>query len=90
MVCTSPSLTVESYEDVSTAVASGTGTEGQKPVYRRRHSSFHPRRKSTESGLDGDDRLLLKVGSKQVPALCRMAADLAPRSICSSLSSRDG
>lgn len=61
MVCTSPSLTVESYEDVSTAVASGTGTEGQKPVYRRRHSSFHPRRKSTESGLDGDDRLLLKV-----------------------------
>lgn len=63
MVCTTPSLTVESYGDLNTAKASGA--EGQKPLYnRRRHSSFNPRRNSTESGLDGDDRLLLRVRSK--------------------------
>jgi hypothetical protein len=58
MVCTTPSLTVESHEEVPMATASGI--ESRKP-YRRRHSSFHPRRNSTESGMDGEDRLLLKV-----------------------------
>jgi adiponectin receptor len=61
MVCTGPALTVESsYEDVHTATS--TGKEEQKPVYRRRHSSFHPqsRRKSSIT-MDGDESLLLKV-----------------------------
>ncbi|PBP22669.1 hypothetical protein BUE80_DR006602 [Diplocarpon rosae] len=60
MVCTSPSLTVESFEN-ETATATGKDGDGNKPIYRRRHSSFHPRRKSTELGMEGDDRLLLKV-----------------------------
>jgi adiponectin receptor len=61
MVCTSPALTVESsYEEITTA-ATVTGREDQKPNYRRRHSSFHPRRKSCESVMDGEESLLLKV-----------------------------
>jgi len=60
MVCTAPSLTMESHEGiVATGTASGMETKPQP--YKRRHSSFHPRRKSIESGMDGDDRLLLKV-----------------------------
>lgn len=62
VVCTGPSLTVESYEDSDTATSTGTGAgndEDSKPVYRRRHSSFHPRRKS--DGAMEDDRLLLRV-----------------------------
>ncbi|KAI9053619.1 hypothetical protein LZ554_002573 [Drepanopeziza brunnea f. sp. 'monogermtubi'] len=62
MVCTGPSLTVESCEESNTAaIATGKDDEENKPTYRRRHSSFHPRRNSTESGIEGDDRLLLKV-----------------------------
>jgi adiponectin receptor len=64
MVCTSPSLTVESYEDISTAKTSSSSREiegeRQKPDYRRRHSSFHPRRKSADS-MDGEEGLLLRV-----------------------------
>jgi len=63
MVCTGPSLTVESYEEHDSAVATGKDNRDEKPINRRRHSSFHPRRKSTDSGMDGDDRLLLKVCS---------------------------
>lgn len=60
VVCTGPSLTVESYEDSDTATSTGTGKEEEsKPMYRRRHSSFHPRRKS--DGAMEDDRLLLRV-----------------------------
>jgi adiponectin receptor len=61
MVCTSPSLTVESYEEIT--AASATGREDQNPIYRRRHSSFHPRRKSSGSVMDGEEGLLLKVYS---------------------------
>ena len=59
MACTSPSLTVESYEDITSAKTSGT--DDQKQIYRRRHSSFHPRRKSYENAMDGDEGLLLRV-----------------------------
>jgi adiponectin receptor len=63
MGCTSPSLTVESsYEEINTA-ASVSGRDNQKPIYRRRHSSFHPRRKSSESMMDGEESLLLKVSA---------------------------
>lgn len=63
MHATSPALTVEtSYEEINTA-ASVTGTEEMKPIYRRRHSSFHPRRKSSECIMDGEESLLLKVYS---------------------------
>jgi adiponectin receptor len=69
MVCTSPSLTVESsYEEISTA-ASVTGREEQNPIYRRRHSSFHSRRKSSESVMDGEESLLLKVYSSWCSAV---------------------
>jgi adiponectin receptor len=61
MHATSPALTVEtSYEEISTA-ASVTGREEMKPIYMRRHSSFHPRRKSSECIMDGEESLLLKV-----------------------------
>jgi adiponectin receptor len=61
MACTSPALTVESsYEEIHSA-ASVTGREEKKPIYRRRHSSFHPRRKSSECIIDGEESLLLKV-----------------------------
>jgi adiponectin receptor len=59
--CTSPALTLESsYEEINT-VASVTGREEKKPTYKRLHSSFHPRRKSSESIMDGEEGLLLKV-----------------------------
>ncbi|TVY90357.1 Uncharacterized protein LAWI1_G004195 [Lachnellula willkommii] len=58
MRCTSPSVTVESYEDITTAKASGT--EDTKPINRRRHSSFHPRRQSSDYAIDGEEGLLLK------------------------------
>jgi adiponectin receptor len=58
MVCTGPSLTVESYEAVSSALK----IENEKPCYRRRHSSFHPRRKSSSAeSMDGEEGLLLRV-----------------------------
>lgn len=61
MACTSPSLTtVESYEDITSARTTGAEEhENEKPSYRRRHSSFHPRRKSTE--MEGEESLLLRV-----------------------------
>jgi len=59
MACTSPSLTVESYEDMTSAQTTGTDTD--KPGYRRRHSSFHPRRKRESTEMDGEEGLLLKV-----------------------------
>jgi adiponectin receptor len=53
-------LTVESYEDINTAKT--TGKEEQKPIYKRRHSSFHPRRRSSDyATMDGDEGLLLRV-----------------------------
>jgi hypothetical protein len=60
MVCTSPSLTVESYEDI-TAAHSSAVDEYNKPNYRRRHSSFHPTRRSSSVAMDGEEGLLLKV-----------------------------
>lgn len=62
MACTSPSLTVESYDDVVTATTSGM--DRGKPLYKRRHSSFHPRRRSSTTSLEGDDRLMLKASLK--------------------------
>ncbi|KAF4636085.1 hypothetical protein G7Y89_g2002 [Cudoniella acicularis] len=59
MRCTSPALTVESYEEITSAKANGL--EASKPIYRRRHSSFHPRRNSSESIMDGEEGLLLRV-----------------------------
>jgi len=62
MVCTGPSLTVESYEDIAVATTSAIKIEGEKPSYRRRHSSFHPRRKSSSAeSMDGEEGLLLRV-----------------------------
>jgi adiponectin receptor len=52
-------VTLESYEDIFSAKT--TGTEEQKPLYKRRHSSFHPRRKSSGDVMDGEEGLLLKV-----------------------------
>lgn len=58
MVCTGPSLTVESYEGISSALK----IDNEKPCYRRRHSSFHPRRKSSSAeSMDGEEGLLLRV-----------------------------
>ncbi|KAH6675631.1 hemolysin-III related-domain-containing protein [Halenospora varia] len=59
MRCTPPALTVGSYEGISSAKTSGAETS--KPAYRRRHSSFHPRRNSSESIMDGEEGLLLRV-----------------------------
>ncbi|RDW77137.1 putative IZH3 [Coleophoma cylindrospora] len=58
MVCTSPSVTVESYEDITTARTTGTD-DSNHPIYRRRNSSYHPRRNSYEN--DGEEGLSLKV-----------------------------
>jgi len=52
---------MESYGDITTVKT--TGAEEQKPAYRRRHSSFHPRRKSGDYSMDGEEGLLLKVFS---------------------------
>lgn len=60
MVCAASSLTVESYEDVTTSTMA-SGREGAKPLNKRRHSSFHPRRKSSEQVMDGEESLMLKV-----------------------------
>ncbi|KAL3423851.1 izh family channel protein [Phlyctema vagabunda] len=59
MVCTSPSLTVESYEDIT--AAKSTATEQNAPIYRRRNSSYHPRRASSDNAADSDERLQIKV-----------------------------
>lgn len=59
MVCTSPSLTLESYEDIAIGTTSGADTN--KPAYNRRHSSAHPRRQSSSSvSMDNEEGLLLK------------------------------
>ncbi|KAM3089057.1 inc metabolism membrane protein [Clarireedia jacksonii] len=60
MVCASPSLTVESYQD-KTTTAKVSGREQSAPRSRRRHSSFHPRRKSSDQVMDGEEGLMLKV-----------------------------
>lgn len=59
MVCISPSLTVESWDDVSTAAASGVETN--MPAYKRRHSSYNPRRDIRSDHMDHDDNLMLRV-----------------------------
>ncbi|PQE27975.1 putative IZH3 Implicated in Zinc membran protein [Rutstroemia sp. NJR-2017a WRK4] len=59
MVCASPSLTVESYQEETTAKASGR--EQSTPRNRRRHSSFHPRRSNSDQVMDGEEGLMLKV-----------------------------
>lgn len=62
MVHSTHALTVESYTDIkSAATTSASGFDSQKPRYRRRHSSFHPRRMSCDGSLDGEESLLLKV-----------------------------
>ncbi len=61
MACTSPSMKVESYEDIPVGKASGFETD--KPAYRRRHSSFVPRKPSVSDALKGEEGLLLKVSS---------------------------
>jgi adiponectin receptor len=55
----SSAVTVESYEDVTKATTSGLETS-TKP-YKRRHSSFHPRKLSVSGILEGEEGLLLKV-----------------------------
>lgn len=57
MRCISPSVSVSSYDDLSSATASGI--EDSKPVNRRRHSSFQPKRRSSD--IDGEEGLLLRV-----------------------------
>ncbi|KAI9704081.1 MAG: hypothetical protein M1836_006942 [Candelina mexicana] len=61
MACTSPSLTtIESYEEAMVGSASGSKLERGGQVYqRRRHSSYHPRRRS--SGEAEEDVILFKV-----------------------------
>ncbi|KAG9241300.1 hemolysin-III related-domain-containing protein [Calycina marina] len=58
MACTTPSLTVESYENIP-AQSSGIDSEN-KPSYKRRHSSFQ-RRKRNSTELEGEEGLSLKV-----------------------------
>ncbi|CAD6441591.1 e8c44151-25fb-4e0c-bf44-c2cf93e69c25 [Sclerotinia trifoliorum] len=60
MVCAASSLTVESYEDVTTSTMA-SGREDTKPLNRRRHSSFHPKRTASEQLMDGEEGLMLKV-----------------------------
>ncbi|KAI9818029.1 MAG: hypothetical protein M1827_000653 [Pycnora praestabilis] len=59
MSCTSPSITMESYDFTT---GSGTGTShGSKPSYqRRRHSSYHPTRRRSSDATE-DDIILVKV-----------------------------
>jgi len=88
MRCTSPAVTVEEYEEISTATT--TGAAEQKPVYRRRHSSFHPRRKSSSGdAMDGDEGLLLRVGLPQFKSK-EQVTDCFTRSISFSPNSKDG
>ncbi|TQS34550.1 hypothetical protein Golomagni_05062 [Golovinomyces magnicellulatus] len=58
-VCTTPSMTLESYEDTHTSIT--TTFENQKPRNRRRHSSFHPQQIGSEHFKDGEEGLLLKL-----------------------------
>lgn len=67
MACTSPSLTVESYDDITAAHSSGADFD--KPHNRRRHSSYQPRRKRDSVEMDGEEGLLLKV------RLCQLAEE---------------
>ncbi|RAL63230.1 hypothetical protein DID88_004308 [Monilinia fructigena] len=60
MACASSSLTVETYEDATTSTMA-SGREEPKPLNKRRHSSFHPRRISSEHVMDGEEGLMLKV-----------------------------
>jgi adiponectin receptor len=58
MRCTS-SLTVEKYDDDSTAIT--TGSDSLKPALnKRRHSSFHPRRRQSDK-LEADEGILIRV-----------------------------
>lgn len=59
MPCMSPAMTVESYEDGTGATTSGV--EASNQPYKRRHSSFHPRKLSLSVALEGEEGLLLKV-----------------------------
>jgi len=83
--CTSPSLTVESYEDITSTKASARDT--LQPGYRRRHSSFHPRRKSADT-MDGDEGLLLKVNTTP-KKICTAEANEESRSTSSSPNSNE-
>ncbi|KAK6614587.1 izh family channel protein [Botrytis cinerea] len=60
MVCAASSLTVESYEDVTTSTMA-SGREEAKPLSKRRHSSFTHDEKSSEQVMDGEESLMLKV-----------------------------
>ncbi|KAH8591405.1 hemolysin-III family protein [Bisporella sp. PMI_857] len=59
MACTGSSLTVESYNDL--AETSGADRGDEKHGYRRRHSSFHAKRKRESGEMEGEEGLLLKV-----------------------------
>ncbi len=60
MACTSPSLTVESYDDGPTAQTSSHSSDWQAPKPRRRHSSYHVLRRHS-SDLDAE-ATFLRVG----------------------------
>ncbi|KAG9236303.1 hemolysin-III related-domain-containing protein [Amylocarpus encephaloides] len=60
MRCLSPSsLTVEYNDDQSTAITSGTDELKPGP-FRRRHSSFHPKRRSSDK-LEADDGIIIRL-----------------------------
>lgn len=67
MACISSSVTVESYEDIT--VGKTTGLETDKPAYKRRHSSYVPRKPSVSDALKGEEGLLLKVRPPIMPLL---------------------
>ncbi|KAI9676252.1 MAG: hypothetical protein M1829_003081 [Trizodia sp. TS-e1964] len=56
MACSSATLTLEAYEELNSAASSGCETQTQK---KRRHSSYHGRRRSSYSL--GEDSIALKV-----------------------------
>ncbi|RKF56312.1 Uncharacterized protein C30D11.11 [Erysiphe neolycopersici] len=59
-VCTTPSLTLESYEEIPAGTT--TSLDSLKPrSYRRRHSSFHPRQLCHDYIGDVNEGLLLKL-----------------------------
>ncbi|CAG8983915.1 hypothetical protein HYALB_00006882 [Hymenoscyphus albidus] len=61
MQCASQSsLTVESYDDTSTAITSGVDDASKPGLYKRRHSSFHPRRRSSDK-LEADEGIIVRL-----------------------------
>ena len=58
---------MESYENI--AVGKTTGLETDKPAYKRRHSSYVPRKPSVSDALKGEEGLLLKVRPPNMPLL---------------------